>query len=139
MTLNRLDAWLQPNVNALHLRDQRQEVLASNIANADTPNYKARDFDFAAALSAAQRGPSTGRPLSLAQTDGRHLSGQGLGGDFLPGVLKYRADKQPSIDGNTVDVDTEMAAYSDNALRYQANLTFLSQQLTGLRNAIQGQ
>jgi flagellar basal-body rod protein FlgB len=102
---------------ALNLRSRRQEVLAANIANADTPNYKARDLDFSAALKRAMG--VTGGALPMAKTADRHLDGAGAGGAAAGGQLKYRAAVQPSLDGNTVDADVERAHFADNAMHYQ--------------------
>jgi flagellar basal-body rod protein FlgB len=132
--LNGLDAHLAAPLQALNLRAHRSEVLASNIANADTPNYKARDFDFAAALSGAIGATQS---LALARTSVRHLSG--AAGLALGVALQYRVPIQPSIDGNTVEMDTELAQFSDNALRMQADLAFMSDRIRSLLTAIQGQ
>lgn len=129
-----LDNYLAGPVNALNLRAARSEVLASNIANADTPNYKARDFDFSSVLRDAIQGKQT---IEVARTAARHLSSAPLSPSAGP--LQYRIPVQPSIDGNTVELDTELAQFSDNALRTQADLTFLSQRLRTLQMAITGQ
>ncbi|WP_269531985.1 flagellar basal body rod protein FlgB [Chitinimonas sp. BJYL2] len=126
------------NEAALKLRATRQEVIASNIANADTPGYKARDFDFAQALGnavASQRGANQG--MGMARTDGRHLAGNSR--SVLEADLLYRNDVQPSIDGNTVDMNIEMANFTDNAVRYQASLTFMQKRIEGMRSALQSQ
>ena len=132
--LNGIDAHLAGPLQALNLRAYRTEVLASNIANADTPNYKARDFDFAAALSGAI---GTREQMALARTSPRHLGG--AAGRVPAAALEYRVPVQPSIDGNTVEMDTELSQFSDNALRTQADLTFMSARLRELQTAIQGQ
>jgi flagellar basal-body rod protein FlgB len=134
--LNRLDDMLNFHTQALRVRDQRQQVLASNIANADTPNYKARDLDFKSALQGALKGtPATGG-AALATTSPGHLAGNpGLAAEA--GLL-YRTPAQGSVDGNTVDVDAERAAFADNAVHYEFNLTRLNQQIKGLLNVIQG-
>jgi flagellar basal-body rod protein FlgB len=132
--LNGIDAHLAGPLQALNLRAYRTEVLASNIANGDTPNYKARDFDFAAALSGAI---GTRERVALARTSVRHLGG--TAGHAPAAALQYRVPVQPSIDGNTVEMDTELAQFSDNALRMQADLTFMSARLRELQTAIQGQ
>jgi flagellar basal-body rod protein FlgB len=121
---------------ALHLRQRRQEVLASNIANADTPNYKARDFDFAQVLRQQTQGVGQRGGLSLSRTAPAHLEGEYRPAQ-LDGALKYRTALQPSIDGNTVDMDRERAHFADNALRYQASLSLLNNSLQSLRNAMQ--
>ncbi len=132
--LSKLDNYFASNETALKLRGMRQEVIASNIANADTPGYKARDFDFSQALDNAV-GQQQSQGLGLAKTDGRHLSG--LKQNPLDIQLMYRNDVQPSIDGNTVDMNTEMSNFTDNAVRYQASLTFMQQRIAGLRAALQ--
>lgn len=134
--LNRLDDMLNFHTQALRVRDQRQQVLASNIANADTPNYKARDLDFKATLQNALQGtPATGG-AALATTAPGHLAGKpGAAGEA--GLL-YRTPAQGSVDGNTVNMDAERAAFTDNAVHYEFNLTRLSQQIKGLMAAIQG-
>jgi flagellar basal-body rod protein FlgB len=132
--LNGIDAYLAGPLQALNLRAYRTEVLASNIANADTPNFKARDFDFAAALSGAI---GAREQMTLARTSARHLASAGA---HTPGAaLQYRVPLQPSIDGNTVEMDTELAQFSDNALRMQADLSFMGSRLRNLQTAITGQ
>ena len=123
--VNRLDELLRFHATALGLRGERQQLLASNIANADTPDYKARDIDFARALKAALDAPSA----PAGQT--------GIPAGAQPQVL-YRTVQQPSADGNTVDLDVERAQFAQNALRYEANLTFLNGQIKTLLAAIQG-
>jgi flagellar basal-body rod protein FlgB len=120
---------------ALGLRAQRQQVLAGNIANADTPHYQARDFDFASALqeAVAGRGESD---LSVARTHARHLPG--TEGEGTPRLL-YRTPMQDSADGNTVEMDVERTQFSDNAIRYQAGVTFVTHQVKMLLSSIQAQ
>ena len=134
--LNRLDDMLNFHQQALRIRDQRQQVLASNIANADTPNYKARDLDFKTALQGALKGTPAAGGVTLAATAPGHLGGKpGLSADA--GLL-YRTPAQGSVDGNTVDVDAERAAFAENAIQYEFNLTRINQQIKGLLAAIQG-
>jgi flagellar basal-body rod protein FlgB len=134
--LNRLDDMLNFHTQALRVRDQRQQVLASNIANADTPNYKARDLDFKAALQGALQGAPAAGGATLATTAPGHLAAQpGLAAEA--GLL-YRTPAQGSVDGNTVDMDSERAAFADNAIHYEFNLTRISQQIKSLMAAIQG-
>lgn len=135
--LGRLDDELRFNGAALQLRAARQEVLAGNLANAETPNYKARDFDFAAALQAATGGAAGQSNLGLARTNGRHFGVEG--GSTLPVALQYRVPAQAAIDGNTVDPDLERTRMVDNSLRYEASLQFINRQISGLRNVISGQ
>lgn len=117
---------------ALRLRAQRQQLLATNIANADTPNYKAQDFDFAQAMKAAMAG--AGNAQQLQRT---HAAHQGLASDGMP-QAQPRAVVQASRDGNTVDLDVERSAFTENALRYEAGVTILSSKLKGLSSVIQG-
>lgn len=131
--IGKLDDYLRFNEVALSLRSQRQEVLASNIANADTPQYKARDIDFSAALqSALGNGPA-----QLAATAPRHLKG-GPNGAAAGGAPLYRTPPQGSIDGNTVDMDIERNQFADNALRYEAGITLINAQIKAMMAAIQG-
>jgi flagellar basal-body rod protein FlgB len=111
-------------------------VLASNIANADTPQYKARDFDFRSALAQATGAPLPGTVVP-AQTAAGHMSVAG-GANASPS-LQYRAPLQTSLDGNTVDMDMERAAFADNTLRYEASLRFINGQIRTLMSAISGQ
>ncbi|PKO67484.1 MAG: flagellar basal body rod protein FlgB [Betaproteobacteria bacterium HGW-Betaproteobacteria-17] len=134
--LNRLDDMLNFHTQALRVRDQRQQVLASNIANADTPDYKARDLDFKTALQGALKGAPAAGGATLATTAAGHLAGKpGLGSDA--GLL-YRTPAQGSVDGNTVNMDAERAAFADNAIHYEFNLTRISQQIKGMLAVIQG-
>lgn len=133
--LQAIDGHLRERLAALDLRAQRMEVLSSNIANADTPHYKARDFDFAKALRSAIAG--TQPKVAMTRTDASHLRGHGP--SALPVALQYRVPAQPSIDGNTVEMDRELGQFSDNALRYQASLSFVNQGIATLRTAITGQ
>lgn len=131
---NKLDDALRFNQTALSLRAARQELLASNIANADTPNYKARDLDFADTLQNALSGVSA--KLQIAQTSPLHLNGV-AGGSVTGAHVMYRRPIQPSADGNTVDMDVERAQFADNALRYEASVKFVSDDIKKLMMAIQ--
>lgn len=132
----RLDDYLRFQETALSLRGQRQQVLASNIANADTPNYKARDVDFTSALQGALA-QSGKEPAALANTDPAHLAG---GAEVGPGgaPLLYRGTVQGSVDGNTVDMDVERNQFADNSIRYEAGITMINQQIRNMLAAIQG-
>ena len=121
---------------ALGLRVRRQQVLAGNIANNDTPNYKARDFDFSAVLRDTIAGRAC-ESLKLAKTSLRHLDGSDFG-DGLS-ALKYRVPVQMSADGNTVEMDVEREKFTENAIMYQAGLSFISHHLKTHLAAIQGQ
>lgn len=129
-----LDAYLGVHQQALQLGAKRTEVIANNLANADTPGFKARDIDFRAALAAAGSGGS----LAMSQTRPTHLSTGGADGD-LTAALRYRTPLAPSLDGNTVDPQMEQAAFAQNAVRYQATLAFLNARFRGLMTAITGQ
>ncbi len=131
--VNKIDNALDFQQQALSLRAYRQQVLASNIANADTPNYKAQDFDFASALKGAVAGRQTG-DLPIDRTNPAHLAGNSGGGLVR---LMYRTPAQDSVDGNTVDMDVERTQFSENAIQYQAGLAFVTHQLKTLMTAIQ--
>jgi flagellar basal-body rod protein FlgB len=114
---------------ALALRGQRAEILAANLANADTPGYLARDMDFRAALEQAQGQPT------LAVTQPAHFP-TGPGGGV---AALYRVPLQPSVDGNTVDPQVEKTQFLQNAMHYQASLTFLNSRITSLIRALRGE
>ena len=133
---SKIDKALFFQQQALGLRAYRQQVLAGNIANADTPNYKARDFDFASALKEAIAGRTDGGGLALSKTNSEHLSATSGTG---PVSLMYRTPMQASVDGNTVEMDVERAQFSENAIRYEAGVTFISGRIKTLMSAIQGQ
>lgn len=135
--LDKLTSRLDFHSNALLLRAERQRLLASNIANADTPGYVARDINFSQALRAASEGSSAlagsgtthaGHiPLHAAQTSHSTVS------------LGYSVQSQPNLDNNTVDLDRERANFVDNSVRYEATLRFINGQAKGMLSAIQGQ
>jgi flagellar basal-body rod protein FlgB len=146
--LNRLTSTIDFQSQALLLRSERQRVLASNIANADTPGYQARDFDFKAALSAATSSLPSAVGGSVAPGD--RLGGAGrLGDPIARGTsglssapragspsLTYATPSQTSLDGNTVDMDRERASFADNAVRYEATLRFVNGSLRTLQDAM---
>lgn len=118
---------------SLLLRGERAGVLAANLANADTPNFKARDLDFAAVLG-GQAGPA---PLPLAATQAGHIK---AAADALASAsLRYRIPFQPSLDGNTVEAPVEQAAFAENAVRYQASLMFINRRIASIESALTGQ
>jgi flagellar basal-body rod protein FlgB len=139
--IGKLDEALGFQEAALSLRAKRQQLLASNIANADTPNYKARDIDFSKAL---QQAVNKGTPQTpgLLRTAAAHLtaasgsSATATAAGTTP--LLYRTASQSSIDGNTVDMDVERNQFTDNALRYEASVTLISAQIKNLLSVIQG-
>jgi flagellar basal-body rod protein FlgB len=126
---------IQFHQSALNLQAHRQQLLASNIANADTPNYKARDIDFRAALQGAMSTAANRVPLATTQAGhigaGRQASMEALTG--------YRTELQSSVDGNTVNMDVERAAFAENSLRYEASVTFINGMLRSMNTAITGQ
>ena len=132
-----IDDYFGIHQQAMTLRSQRNTVIANNIANADTPGFKARDFDFRAALAEAEG--ATSAPVRLDVTHSRHLAGDGAegGATAAPG-LKYRVPLQPAQDGNTVEADREQAAFAQNAVRYQASLQFLSGSIQSMINVLKG-
>ena len=128
---NPISAYFGVHAAALPLREERMKLIASNLTNADTPGYKAKDLNFDAALQASmsQQGP-------LAATDARHVAIPEQG----PGAFLYNRDgAQPSLDGNTVDPDMERAAYGRAALEYRASLSFLESKIKNMLTAITGQ
>ena len=136
MPLN-LDAYLGVHADALKLRSQRTEVLARNLANADTPGYQARDIDFKAALAQAAGG--TDAPVALKTTHTNQIAAPiDASGETNPN-LKYRVPMAPALDGNTVDVQMEQANFAENSVRFQATLTFLNARFRGLMTAITGE
>lgn len=130
-----LDQALGFHQAALDVQAYRQQLLASNIANGDTPNYKARDVDFKAALAGALSG--RGGYLALATTSGAHLDGSV--GHPLAGAVKFRTEQQAGVDGNTVNMDVERGAFAENAVHYEASLTFINGLLRTMQQAVQGQ
>jgi len=115
---------------ALLYRARRMDVLAANLANADTPKYQARDLDFSTALDGAFAAATR-----LTTTDPRHLA---LDASSRTDALKYRVPHQPSLDGNTVEADLESSRYAENAISYQASLLFAGNRISTLRAALTG-
>ncbi len=118
---------------ALSVRSQRSAVLANNLANSDTPGYKARDLDFKGIL----RGEYENRErMSLARTSSRHIGGEAM---TMDSSLMYRIPHQPAIDGNTVETHIEQAEFAKNAMDFQASFTFLNSKFSGLSRALKDQ
>jgi flagellar basal-body rod protein FlgB len=163
--LDKLDAEFAFGREALDVRGYRQELLSSNIANADTPGYRARDVDFASSLAGALKKVDTpggaarlagtsnasvlpmAQPagvtvgMSMASTEPGHMAGSTqlmpVGGAVEDyGQLKYRIPAQPALDGNTVDLDAERVQFADNSLHYETGLTVMSDQIKGMISAI---
>lgn len=120
---------------AMTVRIQRAEVIANNLANADTPGFQARDLDFKAILNDQVSSMPGGR-LDLEKTSSGHISSTDT---IYEGDLKYRVPLQPSVDGNTVDVQQETVEFTKNVLDYQASFQFLSGRFKGMTDAIKGE
>lgn len=141
MPLN-LDQYVSVHATALDVRSRRSELIANNLANADTPGYQARDIDFRQAMARAagdssSSGASPGVTLSTTNTG--HIGGRSSANAAADPDLKYRIPLAPALDGNTVDTQVEQANFAENAVRYQATLTFLNSKFRGLLAAITGQ
>lgn len=144
----KLDAALHTQTTALTMRVQRQQMIASNIVNADTPGYKAVDFDFAAAMRAATGSSNGAAPaanpagglMRVAATPARTAVGHlpGASSAYAGISTQYRVPAQPAADGNSVDMDLERARFAENSVRYEAALRFLNGQIKTLMSAIQG-
>ncbi len=122
---------------SLVLRAQRQQVLASNIANADTPGYVARDFDFASVLRSTQGGVRTGAVVTASHPQHMRLADAEAGSG--PDRLAYALQTQPALDRNSVDMDRERANFADNAIRYESTLRFINGHVKTMLSAITGQ
>ena len=125
------DAALGSSPKILALREKRGEILAANLANADTPNYKARDLDFSSVLK-----KSMPQPTILEHTNAAHFATET---PFLGAQLKYRNPSQVSLDGHTVEEHIEQAKYAENSLQYQASLQWLGGSFNELKSAFTGQ
>lgn len=131
-----IDQLFGIHAQALALRSQRAELLAANLANADTPNYKARDFDFSAALKDAQGLQNIGA-VKISTSQAGHIS---IDAGAVPAsAIRYRIPEQASLDGNTVDSDHEKSAFTENAVRYQISLSFLSKKISGMIRTLRGE
>ncbi|WP_421910687.1 flagellar basal body rod protein FlgB [Marinobacter sp.] len=128
-----LDKALGIHQHALEGRVKRAEVLANNLANADTPGYKARDVDFQAMMQKAQDSMSG---FGMTRTHESHMDTSSMGADS---ELLYRVPHQPSVDGNTVDVQQEQTRFMRNAMDYQASFQFLDGKVSGIKKALSGQ
>lgn len=117
---------------ALLVRTQRNEMLAANIANADTPNYKARDLDFRSVLQ-----KQAVQPVNLKTTQSGHI--QPNPGSISPHAIKYRSTSQPTLDGNTVDVQQEQIQFAQNQHQFEATMRFLNGKISGIEKALKGE
>jgi flagellar basal-body rod protein FlgB len=133
MNVNRLTQKLDFHAQALTLRAERQRVIASNIANADTPGYQARDMDFPAALKAATgHGGAAGQ---MATTRAGHIATPGNAGP-LATALRYATPSQTNLDSNTVDMDRERASFAENTVKYEATLRFINSHVREMLDAM---
>lgn len=129
------DRQIQFHQTALNLQAHRQQMIASNIANADTPHYKARDVDFRAALQGALNTARGGVQMTATQVG--HIASAPT--PSLESLTGYRTELQSAVDGNTVNMDVERAAFAENALHYEASVTFINGMLRSMNTAITGQ
>jgi flagellar basal-body rod protein FlgB len=135
--LNRLTDALDFHAQALSLRSERQRLIASNIANADTPGYVAREMNFAQALRSAT---GAGQPAAmLAASQPGHITSGGVGGAATTSTLMYASPSQTNLDRNTVDMDRERASFADNTVKYEATLRFIGANVRTTLSAITGQ
>ena len=123
--------------SGMSAQNTRLNTVASNIANADTPNYKARDMDFSSVLAAETSKQQSGR-FAMDRTNSRHIEAEGLA-IAADDTLKYRTPLQPSIDQNTVDAQIEQSNYTENAIGFQAGFTLLNSKFKGLVSALRGE
>ncbi|EIC29547.1 flagellar basal body rod protein FlgB [Methylomicrobium album] len=135
MSIN-FDKALGIHAQALALREKRSEVLASNLVNADTPGYKARDLDFSSVLKQNMPSGLNLSGLNLERTRTNHLAPPEL---TLGARMMYRNPNQASLDGNTVEAHVEQAKFAENAVQYQASLNFINNSLAGLMTALRGE
>ncbi|MEO8060201.1 MAG: flagellar basal body rod protein FlgB [Burkholderiales bacterium] len=135
--LNRLTDSLDFQAQALSLRSERQRLIASNIANADTPGYVARDINFAQALRDATGSGSPAAMLRASQPG--HIGSAGGAGGHSVSTLNFAAPSQTNLDRNTVDMDRERASFADNSVKYEATLRFINANVRTTLSAITGQ
>jgi flagellar basal-body rod protein FlgB len=133
--LNKLDTFVNFHEQALNVREKRQNILATNIANSDTPNYQARDIDFNIELEKALNNQNTFNNIKLNTTSTKHIQTNNLNSTDLN--LLYRIPYQSSADGNTVEMDQERTAFMDNSIHYQSNLTFLGEKFKNIISVLQ--
>lgn len=134
--LDKLENTFHFQQEALSIRNQRQEILASNIANADTPGFQARDIDFASELKKNMENGRAGvNGIQLTMTSERHIPIKPS--HRLEADLLYRVPHQTAMDGNTVDMDMERSNFADNSLKYQADVTFINAQVKSMMSVLQ--
>lgn len=132
--INKLDKELNHHHNALSLRVARQELLSSNVANADTPNFKAKDIDFASVLNERLSSTPSLKKVSMNTTSAMHIN-SAASGVFGDNIL-YRVPLQPSADGNTVDMDMDRTLFADNAIKYDDSIIFVNNECRNLTSAM---
>jgi flagellar basal-body rod protein FlgB len=132
--LDRFDSEFSFLRTAQRVRNYRQELIASNIANADTPNYKARDVDFKSALAKVTSGQTPAGALRMAETDARHIGGNKE--NPLSGLVQYRSEYQGAVDGNTVNMDVEVGSYAENSIQMEALINFISNNVKIMQSAM---
>ncbi|PAV48772.1 flagellar basal body rod protein FlgB [Pseudomonas sp. HAR-UPW-AIA-41] len=129
------DKALGIHEKALNFRAQRAEVLANNIANADTPNFKARDLDFSAVLAEQAQQRESG--MRMQRTHEQHFALEGV--ELADPALRFRSPMHAALDQNSVDMQQEQARYAENAVQFQASFTFLNSKFKGLMGALRGE
>ncbi len=134
---NPIDQLFGIHAQAVTLRAARSEILATNLANSDTPNYKARDIDFRTALESMQKG-QLNQGIQMVKSHTGHLTGADVNA-FASHNIRYRVPSQASLDGNTVDTDFEKSAFTENAIRYQYSLSRLSKKISGIIRTLKGE
>jgi len=134
--VNAIDSFFGANAQSLLVRARRAEILASNIINADTPNYKAKDLDFNAILNSSNNATSV-KPVSVNSNHDKHISNSLSNSYSLQ--TKYRVPEHPSLDGNTVDSHIEKSQFTENAVRYQISLGLLNNKIQGLISTLRGE
>ena len=133
MPLN-FDKVLGPHENALNMQSHRAQILGSNLANADTPGYKAKDIDFKSALAAASDSSIPSAPMRITNT--KHIEPEGY---VFGAEMMYRIPMQASLDGNSVESQVEMAEFSENAMRYMMSLRIVNGRLNSILTAFRGE
>lgn len=129
----RIDQYFAPNQQTLQLRNTRLELISQNIANAATPNYRARDIDFSASMAAANQ------QFGMSLTQSKHIDAIGSAGASTEAALVYRVPLNPSLDNNTVEIGVEQAKFGRAAAEYQASLQFLENRISSMRKALRGE
>lgn len=133
---NFVDKLFGIQAQTMSLRSQRAELLAANLANTDTPNYKAKDIDFSSALKRAT-GSQLNQPVSIKTSSAGHIANISAGDSI--DAIRYRIPSSASLDGNTVDGDFERSAFSENAIRYQVSVQTLSNRINGIIKVFKGE